>query len=376
VWLTTLLLTLPLAAPVGAVGAYFISQQRAWVGMIGSVAQSLVLLVLLVLATALHWGYTGIVLAYLAGAAVQGLLMLAFSIGRISLRPSFEFGLAAKLVRTALPLGAWLLLGAIYWRLDAILLSLFVSDADVALYGLAYKVLEFVIVLPGYVLITLLPEFARLASRRDELDRLVQRAFTVMQVAAVPVLVLVVIFANEVIRVIAGGDFEDAAPIVQVLMGGVAITYLSSVFAQALIGLDRQRDLLLLGALLVLPLNIGVNLVLIPWLGTYGAAVAFVITEVVSLATIAKIYGRVGSLPRFHEPVRVAVAAACMAAAGLLKLAPGADGVAPIVMLGAGGALGAALYLGSLYALGAMPREIHINLLAPVWTRLRPMSRV
>jgi O-antigen/teichoic acid export membrane protein len=370
-----LMLTIPLSAPAGAVSAYFIAQQRAYVGMLGSVAQSAIMLVLLILTAGLDWGYTGVVLAYVFGAAGQGVLLLALSIGKVRLRPSFELGLSARLLRAALPVGGALVVGAIYWRLDTILLSLFVPASEVAHYGLAYKILDFLIVLPAYITITLLPEFARLASRRPEFDSVMQRAFSVMQVGAVAVLVFFVVFADQVV-VVAGGDkFAGAAPLLRILMVGVAISYVGAIFGQGLIALDRQRDLFLFAALLVLPLNLGANLALIPVLGNYGAALAYVITEVVAVAAAMYIFGRRATLPRFHRPLRVAAAGCVMAAVALLLLVPGVQDASPVVVLCLGALLSGPLYAAALYSFGAMPEEIHTNLLAPLWMRVRPSGR-
>ena len=370
-----LMLTIPLAAPAGAAGAYFIAQQRAYLGMFGSVAQSTVMLLVLVLTAALDWGYTGIVFAYVLGAAAQGLLMLGFSIGKISLRPSLEPALATRLVRAALPVGGALLVGAIYWRLDTILLSLFVDESEVALYGLAYKVLELVLALPAYIMVTLLPEFARLASRRSQFDVIVQRAFSVMQVGALAVLVFIVAFADKIVILAGGGGFKDAAPVLQILMVGVAVAYLGAIFGQAMIALDRQRDFFVFSAVLVLPLNLVANLALIPLLGAHGAALAYVITEVVGVVAVTFVYRRWARVPRWHEPLRVAAAGCAMAAPALLRLLPGYESASPVAILASAGLAGTMLYAGALYLLRAMPPEVHANLVAPLWVRLRPLAR-
>jgi len=37
-----------------------------------------------------------------------------------------------------------------------------------------------------------------------------------------------------------------------------------------------------------------------------------------------------------------------------------------------GGTLSTAAYVGALYAFKAMPREFHVNLVLPLWAKLRP----
>jgi len=56
----------------------------------------------------------------------------------------------------------------------------------------------------------------------------------------------------------------------------------------------------------------------------------------------------------------------------LLKLLPGVSEAGPVVILIAGGGLCAAVYIASLYALKAMPREVHVNVVLPLVAKLRP----
>jgi O-antigen/teichoic acid export membrane protein len=158
-------------------------------------------------------------------------------------------------------------------------------------------------------------------------------------------------------------------------MVGVAISYVAAILGQALVAIDRQRDVFLYGALFVLPLNLVVNLALIPVLGNTGAALAYAVTEVVAVALIMVVYNRVAKVPRFHQPLRVAAAGCVMAVVAPLQLLPGVVDASPIPILAVGGTLSLALYVGALYLFQAMPPEIHSNLLAPLWTRLRPRAR-
>ena len=56
----------------------------------------------------------------------------------------------ALLLRISLPLGATMIVNYLYFRLDVVLLSILQGETEaVAVYGLAYRVLEGLMVLPG-----------------------------------------------------------------------------------------------------------------------------------------------------------------------------------------------------------------------------------
>jgi O-antigen/teichoic acid export membrane protein len=366
-----LLLTLPFAAPYGAASAYFIARQQPYLAMLASVIASVVTLAGLAAASALDWGFTGIVLVYVAAAAVQGVVVLVLAAGKVRLRPTADLRLARQLLGWALPLGGAMLIGGLYWRIDIVLLSTLAANAEVGLYGLAYRMVDALVTLPGFVLITLLPEFARLGERRERFDEIVQKAFGVMQVGALAVFVPFVIFASEITELIGGEDFREAAPVLQLLMVGVALSFMSATVAQAIIALNRQRTLLPLTVVL-LAVNVALNLAFIPPWGATGAALAFALSEVVHLVVIVSIYRRFARAPRPWKGARVLAAGCAMAAAAVVKLLPVAGEGGLVLTVALGGAVGLALYVGALYALRAMPPEVDRNLVRPLWGRLRP----
>ncbi len=366
-----LLLTIPLTAPYGAASAYFISQQKAYLGMLASFVSSVVTLTGLVLATVLDWSFTTIMFAFAAAYVSQSAVMVLLVRGEVRLVPHFDLGLSRRLIAWSLPLGGAMLMQALYWRVDLIMLSKLDSRSEVALYGLAFKVVDAVIVLPTFVAITLLPEFARLAEQRERFDEVMQKAFSAIQVATVAIFVLFVAYAPQITQIVGGADFAGAAPVLQILAIAVFFSYFGAVMAEAFVANNRQGQLFWV-SLSALPLNIALNFALIPALGARGAAVAFAISEAVIVTSVCVLYRRFAAFPRPHRPAQVAVAGCAMGSVALLKLVPPIAAVGPVPILLVGSALSLLVYAGGLYALRAMPREIHANLVLPLWARLRP----
>lgn len=369
-----LLLSAPLSAPVGAVGAYFISQQRAWVGSVALITSSVVQVAGVALVTALDLGFTGLALSYLAGPVAQVTLMLPLAAGRVSLRPSWDGALGRQLLGWALPLSGATIVGSLYWRIDLILLSFLSSDRQVGFYGLAYRVVDALVVLPQFVLITLVPEFARLSERRERLQEVAVKASTVMQVGALAMLAIFAGFAREIVEVVGGPQFDGVEPILQVLVLGVTLNYSSAVLAQVLVAVNREVRLLFV-SLALLPFNVVLNLALIPLWGALGAATAFALSEALHLALLALIYRGHSTFPLPQRLLRVVAAAALVGAVACAKLLPFAEGAAPIFILMVGVPIAVATYVAALYGLNAMPSEIHANLVAPAWGRLRRYVR-
>ena len=368
-----LLLMLPtLILPAAStVGVYFITEQKNYLGMIASVGGSMALLALVVATELFGWGFTGIASAYAANGAVFSLIMIGQGLSRgIPLKPSLDRALVTQIMRWALPLGGSLVITALYWRLDVVLLSVLSTSEEVGPYGLAFKIVDVLVSLPMFMMLTLLPEFARLAEHRQRLEEIMQKAFSVMQTGAAPLLVFMVVFAPQIIETIGGDDFDDSIPILQVLMLGVVISYLAAVCAQGLIALNRQKLLFWL-SIIGLAANGALNAVLIPLFGGIGAAWAYVGTEFVAIGLLVWQFTKFARFPRPMFVGRFVIASAATAAVGLIKLVPGVDSLPSIVVLAVGGVLCGVVYLGSLYALRAVPPVVDEAMLRPVWNRLR-----
>lgn len=364
------LVGLPFSAPVATVGAYFIAHQRAWVGMVASVLASAGTVLLLVTVAEAGLGFNGVVAAYAVNGLIFAAAMAVFAPRGLRLRPSFEVAWLRQLLAWALPLGGTLILSSIYWKIDVVLLSVIGSKSDAALYGIAFKVIDGLTVLPGYVLITLLPELARLADHRDALGRLVQKAFGLLLLAAAPLMVFFIAFADEVMELVGGSRYSGSAPLIRILMVGVLFTFLAAVFNQALIALNRQKVLFwtLLG---LLPANVVMNVALIPLLGPEGASIAFVATEIAGFLIFAGAYARHAPLraPEGAGPILVAAGAAGLVVGLALRL-EGVSNLGPIVVLAVGGAATLGVFLGVLVALRAFPPELRF-LLGPLGGHVR-----
>jgi len=351
-----LLAQMMIAPPAGNAAAYLNTQQRAVPLMVGAVAGSTIFLLAVGAAVIFDWGFAGIAAAQAIGAVVGGLLPVAAARPALRLQVEFDLALWRKLIGWALPQGGIIILGTLYFRIDLVLLSLLRSDAEVALYAAAYKVVEVLTVLPLLFMFTLFPELARTTPRSPRLKEIVQIASTAMQLLALPVAVYFMVFAEPVIEIVGGPEFADAAPVLRILMISAALVFPATVFFNALVALGRQKTLFWF-LLAVLAVNIPLNFVLIPVAGAQGAAISVAISELAALLLVLRIFRGVGDLPRVHRPLASLLATAAGTAAALAVLAL-AEPLGAVAVLLAGALLGGLAFAGVLVALRAVPGEV------------------
>jgi O-antigen/teichoic acid export membrane protein len=144
--------------------------------------------------------------------------------------------------------------------------------------------------------------------------------------------------------------------VLAILSLALAISYVNGVYGNALMALGRQHMLLWV-TLWPLSFNIVANLVLIPPLGVNGAAIAVVLSELVGLWAVRRLYVRVAGAPASRRHGRLVGPALVLAALAAVKFALGIRSD-PLVVLLLGGALGAVLYAAAVLAAGALPRAI------------------
>ncbi|HEY1360247.1 MAG TPA: flippase [Thermoleophilaceae bacterium] len=370
-----LIAPMPITALAAAYGAWFVAEQRAYLGTVSSIGAAVIQLAILLVVVALDLGYVGVVAAYASQALASSAISVAIGTRHVRIRPWLNLRLGWRLLVWAAPLGFNKLVAVLYARFDILMLSLMASARAVALYGLAFKLIDFLTLIPNYATITLLPEFAKLADLRERFTRVLSAAMSVMETAALGLVAFFMVFADEAVQVVGGSKFEDSADLLRILVLGAGLAYVTNVIAQALIAVNEQKRLVIL-SLVGFPVNAVVNVALIPVLGASGAAIAFVAAELLDVVLLVGIYKRAGRTFPMPERVPQRLIAACLAASvGLIKVIP-VEGLAVAWLTLAVGGLGfLVVYGGSLYLLRAMPPVVHQNLVRPVWGRVRGSLR-
>lgn len=195
-----------------------------------------------------------LLVATVAGTTISVALALSIAYARAFryTRPSVR--LSWFLYRATAPLAAWVILGQIVHRADAIILSVVPLDASfnmtnqqaVGIYVAAYKFFDLSNVLPGYVVATLMPTLASLASERTAFDSYLLRWIPRMALLALASSIGLAIMGGPVLLALSGPDFAPSAPIVVVLSAAIGLAFMTSLLFVAIVALGRRRSLVVL----------------------------------------------------------------------------------------------------------------------------------
>jgi O-antigen/teichoic acid export membrane protein len=197
-------------------------------------------------------------------------------------------------------------------------------------------VLDRVQMVPTALMTTLLPIIAAAwPADPDRTRRLIQRGADYLALVAFPALAFTIAVPEQIVVLLFGEEFRDAAPALPILMGAFVAISFWHLAMNMMIVLGRQARLVLYtGAGLIV--NVILNLALIPSYGFLAAAWITLGTETLVMAlTMATVLRETRNRLAVGRMARAALAAAVMGGVVALLAEAGAGIVALAVAAGA-----------------------------------------
>lgn len=292
-----------------------------------------------------------------------------------ALSPRFDSTYWKEIFVGAFPYGIALVLNMIYFRIDSIMILFIKGPHELGFYGPAMRMLEILNVIPVFFMNSVLPVLSR-AIRESEkegapsgpkVERILQLSMNFLYMAGLPMAIGLYLLAYPIIFIITQPEFlsqldkgiygSDVA--LQVLSIAMCISFSSSLYNYSLVAMGKQSKLLWInGGAAVF--NILVNVWAIQVWGFRGAAWTTVATEVFILlvaGTVARRYLRYKI--EWANMAKITFAGVVMGLVVHFLKVPtynlwGLQNLNVILLA----ALGAATYIGLLFALRAFPEEV------------------
>lgn len=310
---------------IGAAGFWLLSNQQVLMGVfqkylqmdkvaLTEVVSRLVQLGLVVFFIWQKMGFLWIVSALVGGALVNFGLVFFFVQKYVTVQLGFDFSFWRRLIKEALPLGLAAILVLIYFKLDTVMLSVMKSQAEVGIYGLAYKILESLIFFPAMFVGLVMPLMSKYAfTNREAFQKITQKTLDILLIIIIPLIVGTFFLSSKIITLIGGQEFILSAGVLNILIIATGIIFLGALFSNMIIALEKQKTLAYIygfGALL----NVGTNLIFIPKYSYYGAAGTTVLTELaVTALMVVVIYQALKTCPSFRLIFKYILSAIIMA---------------------------------------------------------------
>lgn len=187
-----------------------------------------------------------------------------------------------KIVIGSLPYGLLSVLGLLYFRVDAILLSYLKGNYETGIYGAAYRFLEAVIFIPTAFSMALFPVLSRFhdTSAKD-INKLYFKSFKIMLVLGLMVVLGYLFILPGIIKMVLP-QYLSSITAIKILSLSIPFMFIHVPAVSVLLSTDKYLKQVLGLSILALTFNVVANLIFIPRFGFIAASWVTVASEILS----------------------------------------------------------------------------------------------
>lgn len=199
----------------------------------------------------------------------------------------YSKNIASSLIKDSWPLALSGIVVMVYVRIDQIMIKNMMSVEAVGYYSAAVRLCEAWYFIPVTLCNSIFPAIVNAKNVSQEFyNNRMQKLYDLLTWLAIGIAVPVTIFSDKIILLLFGNEFSPAAPVLTIyIWAGVAV-FLGVASSQYLIN-ENLTKLSFSRNLAGMILNVGLNLILIPYYGIIGSAVATLISYSLIILTLS-----------------------------------------------------------------------------------------
>ncbi len=194
-----------------------------------------------------------------------------------------EWEIYKKIFTKSWPIAISMVFNLIYLRADTIILSLVRPQAEVGLYGAAYRVIDVAASVPVMFMGIILPHLtAAWHADRVKFNHYFRRAFDFMSIIGLPFVLGGIYLAKPAMAFLAGAEFAASGTYLQILLIALLAIFFGALSGHAIVALNKQR-LMIWGYIITAALTLAGYFIFIPRYGAIGAGWMTVFSEILIL---------------------------------------------------------------------------------------------
>jgi len=196
------------------------------------------------------------------------------------IRLAFNIRFLLLIVKQSFPYALLILLMSLYTRVDIVMIERLLPDGatQAGIYVQAFRILDAVTMFGLLFANILLPMFSRMIGKNEKIEQLAVLSYFLIMVPTLTFSIGAVFYSNEIMQALYKEHFESSAQIFSILILGF-IAFSTTYIFGTLLTANSSLKLLNYMAAGGMALNIILNLILIPKLEAWGAALSSLITQ-------------------------------------------------------------------------------------------------
>lgn len=215
---------------------------------------------------------------------IANLIVLMYSIiiciwKFIPLKFGLDIKFSKEIIIQAWPMGVIALSMMLYTRLSTLMLEPMRGQVAVGLYNAAFRLSDMSIAVPVIFVSSVFPIISRY--HHESISSFIyayEKTFKYLLIVALLMALTVMLLASQIIQIVNGPGYEDAASVLIILIWSSVLIYQTCVLNTTLINANLQKICMYV-ILASIPINFGLNAILIPFASYNGAATSAVLTE-------------------------------------------------------------------------------------------------
>jgi len=194
---------------------------------------------------------------------------------------NFDLRFFRVFLKQSYPYALLILLMAFYNRIDSVMLERLLPDGkeQAGIYAQAFRILEAASMFAYLFSVLLLPMFAKMIKRKENIESLVKLSFLLIIVPAITIMNISIFYKHEIMDLMYVAHVDKSAQVLGMLMIGFIGICTTYIFGTLLTSNGNLKYLNIMAAF-GMGLNIVLNLILIPKYEVVGSAIASMITQV------------------------------------------------------------------------------------------------
>lgn len=193
---------------------------------------------------------------------------------------SLAFKSILSLIKKGWPLAVVFILSAIYFRVDLMMLEVIKGDRAVGIYSAAYKLIEFLSIIPGTVTVAALPGLvADYSVNIEGFKASFYKTLIFLGVGGAMIGLCLFLFSKQIILLLYGSLFSDSVFTLNILSGVIFFLFVNGYLAYIMIATNNDRTVVLI-LIISTTFNVLLNCYLIPKYSHVGAALSTLFAEV------------------------------------------------------------------------------------------------
>lgn len=197
----------------------------------------------------------------------------------------FSYQKGKELLRRSYPYILSGMMSAVYSQTDKMMLKQMMGNADVGYYSVAVSICGMWTFVLAAIIDAIFPTIYRLhATNKAEYERKNRQLYAIVIYMCIVVAIVFTIGGRLIVNILYGEEFMPALIAVQIMTWGTMFAYLG-VARHAWIVCENGQKYLTAISLVAAIINILMNLLFIPIIGSAGAALASVIAQIVTIVT-------------------------------------------------------------------------------------------